>query len=118
MYSRSGITGGKHVQQKWNRKRKSEGKYLSCAEYVRTFALTSSNSTNPGHFKDSDWKRGKPASGSALLMYLGTEMNEYVSNIVTYDVHGETKKYECAGTECTHSILVDLHFRELKFSEA
>lgn len=44
--------------------------YLSCAEYVSTFPLTSSNSTNPGHFSDSDSKRGKPASGLPRRMYL------------------------------------------------
>ena len=42
---------------------------LSWAEYVRTFPFTSSNSTKPGHFRDSDLKRAKPASGLPLLMY-------------------------------------------------
>ena len=44
--------------------------YLSRAEYVSTFPFTSSNSTKPGHFRDSDSKRAKPASGLPLLMYL------------------------------------------------
>lgn len=47
--------------------------YLSCAEYVSTLPLTSSNSTNPGHFKDSDSKRANPASGWPLLIYLANE---------------------------------------------
>ena len=34
----------------------------SWAEYVNTFPLTSSNSTKPGHFRDSVSKRENPAS--------------------------------------------------------
>jgi len=47
--------------------------YLSCAEYVSTFPFTSSNSTKPGHFNDSDSKSAKPASGLTLLIYLENE---------------------------------------------
>jgi len=47
--------------------------YLSCAEYVSTFPFTSSNSTKPGHFNDSDSKRAKPASGLTLRIYLDSE---------------------------------------------
>jgi hypothetical protein len=62
--------------------RKTEGReviarlgesHLSTAEYVSTFPFTSSNSTNPGHRKDSDSNRGNPDSGRPLRMYLQEE---------------------------------------------
>jgi hypothetical protein len=51
-------------------KAKKNVTYLSCAEKVNTFPLTSSNSTNPGYFSDSDSNKGNPSCSWPLLMYL------------------------------------------------
>jgi hypothetical protein len=110
---------------------------------VSTFPLTSSNSTKPGHFSDSDSKRAKPASGLPLLMYLEYMNSQQFQQEVltnkrklrqstvgfgivflslfgiiiffsTFDVGGGGVEF----IRFTYSILVLLHFKELKLSEA
>jgi len=63
--------------------------YLSWAEYVNTFPFTSSNSTKPGHLRDSDSKRAKPASGLPLLMYLRMTQNLSIEQNSNLDIQLE-----------------------------
>jgi len=54
----------------WKKNELLKKAYPCCGAYMSTFPFTLSNSTNPGHFRDSDSKIGNPASNSFLLTYL------------------------------------------------